>query len=499
VLAVVALVGAADLISPTLGDQALYLTYANKLATGGVLYRDVWDIKQPGIFYFYECAIELFGRGAVGVHALELIWMLGLALALQIGLRPYFNHPWTKALVALPTVGLYYAVAAPFLGQVEGLIALPLFLTLWALMAAVRNTRLRRYAFFAAGVAGGVVLCFKLVYLIVIAAMYVVAMVAIVRRSEERGRIAAIASSLVTFALGAMLPIAIVGLIVLRGVDARTLYETTFVDPGRILREHGGAPLRRLFQSATYFAKIFAPIIILTIAGGFVALRRRDRLLTFLLVTWLVSGFTSILIQTWSWWQHHFLLLWVPLGIFGTKWFDAALDWAARGAAASDRRLRRIAVACGITLLFIPAALQPATNAYMMLRARNAPWTDEGRIAFQSRRSSLYRKLYGETAFLRDESSRQGSIFVCGSPINYVLANRGQALRADGYSLDLQLPEQWTQFTNEFATKRPAFVYIDSECESLLRKDSPTTISMLGSDYRMRRRFDDGGMWYELR
>ena len=61
-LLAVVVVGAVDLIAPTLGDQALYRTYANKLAAGGVLYGDVWDIKQPGIRRNATLLVTMFRR-----------------------------------------------------------------------------------------------------------------------------------------------------------------------------------------------------------------------------------------------------------------------------------------------------------------------------------------------------------------------------------------------------------------------------------------------------
>ncbi len=495
VLALVAIVAAADLTAPTLGDQALYLTYAKKLAAGGILYRDIWDIKQPGIFYFYLVAIRMFGQNAVSAHLLELIWMLGLALALQIGLRPYFSHRWTKALVALPTVALYYAVSAPFLGQVEGLLALPLFLTLWALNTAARDQHRRSYALFLAGVAAGVVLCFKLVYAIVIAALYLTAVLDIVSRDNRR-RLATIGLSLGLLVVGALLPLAIVTSITVSGSGVETFFQTTFVDPGRILSGHPGAPALRFFQSAAYFIKIFAPIIILAAAGGSAALYRRDRLLTQLLFAWLISGLVGIVVQTWSWWEHHFLLLWIPIGVLATKWIDVALDWTARASGAKKQKTRVALVALGVTLLFMPAAVQPATNVYLMIRTKEAPWTEAGRMKFQSRRSTLYRNAYDTTAFLRDPKSKQEPIFVCGSPVDYVLGDRAQGLSEDGYSLDLQLPEQWLQFTSEFDAKRPVFVYIERECQTLLLQNSPGTIRILRQAYRVRQASADGS-WYE--
>ena len=51
--ALVVFTGALCLALPFWGDQALFTVYARQLAEGAVLYRDIFDVKQPGIFLFY--------------------------------------------------------------------------------------------------------------------------------------------------------------------------------------------------------------------------------------------------------------------------------------------------------------------------------------------------------------------------------------------------------------------------------------------------------------
>ena len=60
VLAAVILVGLIHLPYPFDGDQALFTTGASKIYRGATLYRDFWDLKQPGIFGFYLLGGVLF-------------------------------------------------------------------------------------------------------------------------------------------------------------------------------------------------------------------------------------------------------------------------------------------------------------------------------------------------------------------------------------------------------------------------------------------------------
>jgi hypothetical protein len=55
-LAMVVVLGGLKVYTPLDGDQALFLYTAQSIDAGGVLYVDVWDLKQPGIFWFYGAA-----------------------------------------------------------------------------------------------------------------------------------------------------------------------------------------------------------------------------------------------------------------------------------------------------------------------------------------------------------------------------------------------------------------------------------------------------------
>ena len=82
-IAAVLLAGVLSLPRPLGGDQALFLYIAKSIDHGSLLYRDLWDAKQPGIYIFYAVAGNLFGFNDIAVHLLELIVMLALAVVLQ--------------------------------------------------------------------------------------------------------------------------------------------------------------------------------------------------------------------------------------------------------------------------------------------------------------------------------------------------------------------------------------------------------------------------------
>ena len=157
-LLVIAALGVLASVQPFTGDQALFASGARQLAHGDVLYRDFWDVKQPGIYAFYLLGGELFGYGEIRLHLVELGVLLGCATVLGISLRDRFRHRWIAGVVPLLVVGTFYATVEPVqLGQVESLVGTPLYVTLWS---GTRASRSRRPApwLFGAGVAGGIAL-----------------------------------------------------------------------------------------------------------------------------------------------------------------------------------------------------------------------------------------------------------------------------------------------------------------------------------------------------
>src|SRR5258705_260145 len=71
VLAVLGVIAGLGLLAaplPFTGDQALFAAGARQLARGDVLYRDFWDVKQPGIYLWYLGGGSLFRYREVALH-----------------------------------------------------------------------------------------------------------------------------------------------------------------------------------------------------------------------------------------------------------------------------------------------------------------------------------------------------------------------------------------------------------------------------------------------
>jgi hypothetical protein len=72
-------------------DESLYLAVGERLADGGVLYRDTWDNKPPLILWFYGLNVAIFGKAAVWAVRVWACLILTWAAAALFGLIDDFK------------------------------------------------------------------------------------------------------------------------------------------------------------------------------------------------------------------------------------------------------------------------------------------------------------------------------------------------------------------------------------------------------------------------
>ena len=310
-------IGWSRLYDPFAGDQALFLIGAEKLQAGGVLYRDFWDIKQPGIFAFFLAGGRIFGFNQIGEHAADLGWQLAFAAALAFGLRTCLTKQrFVIAFAPLAVIGSYYAGSSSWhLLQVEELVGLPLFCSTWLLVEAFRRSS-KRLAI-ASGVFGGVALAFKLIFIVILVAL-ISAVIFSVGANVSRDALRSIATY---WFVGLLIPVAVVvGYTVMHATESTTL-NTTFAIPIEVLYSvEMHAPVARLADSAIRFLLYFRGLILLGLIGLFSVDRTSAQATMWRLIciAWIVADAIVIAIQISSWWQYHFLLLIPPVGILAT-------------------------------------------------------------------------------------------------------------------------------------------------------------------------------------
>jgi hypothetical protein len=326
------------------GDQALFTVYGRELSRGALLYRDVFDVKQPGIFWFYQVGGWLFGFTEVGLHVFELIYWLAFTVFAVRALRPYFETRWGPSLVPASTVVVYYLYASLLdVGQIEILVAFPLLLAWWLIDGARPQSRtgVRRYA--AAGLAAAAVVLFKYPYLLIVIGFLAYA---IVRSWRDGTPISAVRRSVVAFLAGLVCPLLVVAAyFAMHGQLGRIWWAYVGLAP-----RTGERPLGYLVLGLRRFAIGHGPILILAVLGSVRALKERPRPrsdMVLAMLLWLAIGATAFLVQ--NWFEYKWLLFTVPLGILAVVGVESLLSM--RGPV--ETRIRSLAWLAGSVLALV--------------------------------------------------------------------------------------------------------------------------------------------------
>ncbi len=491
VLAIVALFGILDLAFPFEGDQALYALGAQKIAHGAALYRDFWDLKQPGIYAFYLAGGALFGFHDFSVHVFELAYWLALAAALQLALRWALADVRLASFAPLLVVVPYYAGSAPGdLTQVEPLAGFPLFVFLACALALADGRGPQRALAFVAGLAAGVALLWKLLFVAVVVAIGATIF-------ALRPRVVATATvrqprSIVLAAIGGvLLPLAAFAGYALANNELGLVARTFFEIPVQIARDIPAGPLSRLAWSAREFARNDALVIALAAIGVWRARGDRARFWRAGALGWIGAAGVVIAVQRQSWWPHHFALLLVPMGILALLGFETVVA-AVRGDA------RRIAAALALgALLVTPLAVTVGRNV-ARLAASGYALRDDARLAYQAASSAQAAEGIEAATFLRARSSAPGDIYVAGVPTVYTYSGREQAIALNGWSLEFFVDDQWGELYRELAAAEPPYVYVSDVYRTTFPAGSPQLARWFRERYRVA--LDRPlGTWFERR
>jgi hypothetical protein len=487
----VAALGAVRAFDPFAGDQALFLVGAQELHAGAVLYRDFWDLKQPGIFLFYLAGGSAAGFTQSGIHIFEIAWQCAFGGTLFAALRGAVRRPAVAALAVLAVPAAYYAGTTSWhLTQVEALTGLPLLCCAWAGIAAWTRANGRARSAFAAGLAAGCVLLLKLLYLPIAFVLFAVAASAATgTQRHERAPI------VVTAWLGGLaVPLALTAAY----ATAFGLWNTlsaTFVSLPAAVVAGGHAPSTRLWLAALWFARRFAPVLFLGAIGLLTTPSAGGLVWRRIAVAWFVTGGLALIVQTQSWWEYQFLLLLPPAGILATLGADASLA-RLRGPAGAARTAAGAALAAALLLCF---GLGHSTLAATARVLRDRPFTSAAAL---ERHREIDSGEYTAAAHAAASLSRGGNdrqaIYVCGDPLIYLLAKREQAVAINGWALELYPPDWWAKLDAQLQRTLPADVFVAGDDTALIAARSPLLARMLDTEYERAVRLPDG-TWYRLR
>ncbi len=540
-LGLVILAGGLCLAFPFWGDQALFTIYGRELTRGAVLYRDVFDVKQPGIFVFYALGGSLFGFTEVGIHLFELVYWVAFSVFALTALPPYFATRWAPALVPIFTMVVYYFSAGLLdLTQVEIIVAFPTILAWWLLDRARAGTRtgVGRYA--AAGLAAATVVLLKHLYVLIVLAFLVYAVVRDRRTGAPGGdvvrRLGAFTTALVVPLLAVAVYFAVYGQL------GRIWWAYFELAPSAQLT--GPRPFNYLVFGGRRFLIAHAPVLTLAAIAcvNVVRDRARPRLdLVVGMVLWVLVGGAAFLIQGWP--EYKWSLFTVPVGVLGVVGVDASFGWIQR----LQHRDRWTLVAMGgslavlssvvathpqiqtVLLLSIVIGAAVGTAAVMvhtgrardvlrwvlvamlaisvgvlapgpvrkarLLAAHDFAATVEARADLRASLNQAYAAADRDLAILGREPVVPGPLYVFGDPIVLLRAARRQGAPILGWGPEFLDARAWRELYEELRAAPPAYIVVDPYIGSFVEKRYPKILTLIESRYEVAF-VGQTGTWY---
>lgn len=472
-------------------DQALFDYYAHRMRDGALLYHDIWDNKQPGIFFWYVASDWAFGPGWQGLRQSLALWYGASAVAAAVlcGLVKPQSRAWWLAPVF--TVGLALVrIDAERPAQVEALVDLPLMLLVMLLLIEPHSRVGRSLRWVGVGALTGVVASLKLVLAPIPAAIIVVALAWRIHRREIG--VAAIVQAFAWMLAGfALVIVPIVAWFWSRGVIAEFMW-TMFVYPGLALKEVPTQKIGMLVGSFKWLAVTCIPVALAALLAVRESVREpasRTSLLSFVCVAWACVGTVMIVLQKFSWWNTHMDLIDWPVGML------AALGLA--GAVGTDARARtpfgRSLVLAAALLAVVGMGLHLARFGYGALRGTDWPKPREELQALETARQVV-----------RTTVVPCGTVYAIGDQAGVERATGlKQALHTHGLWFGAFLTSQIEQLPGELAQARPDLVYFDADHRHDFLQRSPATLERL--DAWLQRDYDAvvvdafGGHWFHRR
>jgi 4-amino-4-deoxy-L-arabinose transferase-like glycosyltransferase len=511
VLLLLSLAAGAALLSPLLTypfgrDQGVFATAAEVLAGGGLPYRDVWDVKPPGIFYLYWMSFALFGRSVLAPRLLDLIWMLGTAAAIWcLGRR--LLSPWVGAAGALFFL-VWYVAGNSFWNttQPEGFACLPL--VLGAIAVVNGDARSRAWVAFTCGLLVAVAVLLKFTLGIFLALPIVAALLPSKHRVSRR--LAGIGACI----LACCLVLSAVAFFFWRADALRDMIEVLFLWNAKYSRLRVPVPLASdpIHQTLRFLVggshPLLFPIGLLAFVGTVNLIARpalgRRR---WLLPSWILLMMASVWAQG-KYYTYHWLPVLPPLCLLAGQGLAAAGDCI--------RRCTSRPASMALCTVGMMALLSLLGSAYW----RSAHWPLRYLAGTVDRSTFLARyDRYGdfslsadrEVAELVQRTTRASDhMFVWGfEPLIYFLADRPPASR---FIYTVPLVTQWSppewraELVRDLSEKRPTYVAVahrdvlpwmtgrlDDSAAQLA--EYPELKTLLETSYMRDRRIEDFDIW----
>ena len=458
-VAPVLVLAVASLWWPDNWDNALFVAGARQLDRGGEYYRDVWDIKQPGIYWFHQLG-GLLEPSGLGARVMEAALAVLAAWLVTVVVAGWPLRGWVRAVSPSLVVGpaLWWSFRGG-IGQVESLMVVSLLIVLAATTRGTGGRRSSVPSWFLAGTATGWVGVMKLLYLPLPLLLVVLALAAMGRRGRARptgSAVAAVVGRAVAVLAGMMLPLGLFAGYLARQHLFGIAWWTSVTLPPQVLTVvtpwHSAGERAELVRSTVALFVVTGPLALLALGT---ARRRRgvpERTLALAAVLALVLTVPQL------WTPYRYLTPTVPVGLLAVAGLQQLRDWWV----ARARRSRVgdvLALVLGSVLVLLPA--QPAVS--LVLTADRHPWGLDPRSRVARGTVATYgdpQAALDAAAVVAGQVRPDEPVYVLGDPsVLHVLQARPGA-EVMGWSLEVLPPLVVDEAARELARSRPRWVFV---------------------------------------
>jgi hypothetical protein len=490
-LGVLAAICAVSLWFPSDADEAFFGLGAQRLNAGAVYYRDLWDIKQPGIYWFYQLG-DLLGLGDLGARLLEVALVMVCGLLVWRTTRSWDLHPLARIAGPGLVLGTYVLLShRSGVGQIEGLsnlFVVAMVTACWPAPGGRGGVPRSAWRWFLAGLAAGGLAAFKQIYLLLAVVLLLGALID--TRVSVGGRVRRLLAAIGGAAVPLLLTIGY-----LAWNDAlRLAWLTAFRIPALTLGASVmGDDRSRHLELVIGLAGLVLPLALIGLLGA----RRRGTVVreaTMVLVA--AVGLVLAIPQYPT--PYRLLVLVAPLGFIAVAGLSSVLAWADRRAAAG-RSTRapmgyRVAVLAVLALLALPMLRGPQR---LLFAVGQVPSWGLGQDARLGRDLVLTSQqvLQQDARLVAGVVRPDEPIYVIGDPRIYLLLRARQAIEVSGWAVSLMPEPVWRERDRELVRSRPAVIYVEQAQIPDLATRSPGLAAMLQSSYRVIAR-GAGGVWY---
>jgi 4-amino-4-deoxy-L-arabinose transferase-like glycosyltransferase len=452
-------------------DNGALVYMGATILNGGAIYRDAWNIKAPGVDFFGALSILLFGQSAFALRLLDLIWQLATALVVALLSVRIYRHATPGLVAACLYLLFYFAQNFEFWAQPDGLLQLPLALSVLSFLHAEERDRFRQWAL--AGASVGIAALFKLVMGVFGVALLVAAITREGRPADRAVRRPA------ALALGFAAPFAAMAVYLLWKGSLVDFLVTQFTFAPEFAAYERRITTRAMIEGS-FLRPVLASLYAMVVAAlfSFPVLRRGDNQglrAAMVLWAWVAAGGMALIMHG-SFLGYHFLAVASALAILSSGPVHRLIQKA------QAERSIVSALSAGFLALALAVPVVAISRRY-----RHAWEEIHGREPDEPLQACRMLGVY-----LHAHTSAADRIFVWGDgPVIYLLAGRKSASRFLSTAF-LSIPWRSVDFRpiflEDFSAHRPAyFVFIRGKSRERELQEMPALKRIVDDEYALEK------------